>query len=212
MSVIIDRLIGFLSMIFIMIFFIPHILSHTDYFESISKLLIEYNNTYNIFVFLFLSFFLLFLKKILNSKRLNIKFIKFLRKYKNTAIVFVRRTIKTLFTYRKSFNTLCINICIAFVAQILIAICLFIIAFNIFSDDLGFINQLISSVVVQILSVVPISPGNIGVSEIAFSEIMYLLNKNIMYKYASIYLLFRFFNMLISIPSVVLYFLYYRER
>ena len=212
MSVIIDRLIGFLSMALIIILFLPYILFNMGYFEDISMLLLENINIYYMSVFIFTSVFLLFFKKVLNSRRLNIKFIKFLKKYKSTPLILVRRTVKVFFTYRKSFNKLCLNFFLAFITQILITLCLFIISFNIFSDNLGFINQLISSVIVQLLSVIPISPGNIGISEIAFSEIMYHLNNKIIYKYASIYLIFRFFNMLISTPSVVLYFLYYREK
>tara|TARA_Y100000389_G_scaffold203929_1_gene254150 strand:- start:4926 stop:5891 length:966 start_codon:yes stop_codon:yes gene_type:complete len=212
MSVIVDRLIGFLSMIFIIILFLPYILFNMGYFEGISMLLIKNINIYYMSVFLFVSLFLLFLKKVLNSRRLNIKFIKFLKKFKSAPLILARRTVKAFFTYRKSFDTLCINLFLAFITQILITLCLFIISFNIFSDNLGFINQLISSVIVQLLSVIPISPGNIGISEIAFSEIMHHLNNKIIYKYASIYLIFRFFNMLISAPSVVLYFLYYREK
>ena len=212
MSVIIDRLIGFLSMIFIIFLFLPYILFNMSYFEDFSISLIKNIYIYYIFVFLFISLFLLFLNKILNSRRLNIKFIKFLKKYKSTPLLLVRRTVKVFFTYRKSFGTLCANLFLAFITQILITLCLFVISYNIFLDNLGFVNQLISSVVVQVLSVIPISPGNIGVSEIAFSEIMYLLNNNIIYKYASIYLIFRFFNMLFSAPSVVLYFIYYKEK
>jgi glycosyltransferase 2 family protein len=212
MSVIVDRLIGFLSMIFIIILFLPYILFNMGYFEGISMLLIKNINIYYMSVFLFVSVFLLFLKKVLNSRRLNIKFIKFLKKFKSAPLILARRTVKAFFTYRKSFDTLCINLFLAFITQILITLCLFIISLNIFSDNLGFINQLISSVIVQLLSVIPISPGNIGISEIAFSEIMYHLNNKIIYKYASIYLIFRFFNMLISIPSVVLYFIYYKEK
>ena len=212
MSVAIDRLLGFFSMIFIVILFLPYILLSINYSRNIGELFLANIIPYNISIFFTLLIFLLFFNKFLNSRRLNIKLIKFLRKYKSKIVTLIIKILKSLFTYRKSIFIININLFLAFVIQIIITLCLFIISFYISFENSGFINQLISSVIVQILSVIPISPGNIGVSEIAFSEIMFLLNNNIALQYASIYLLFRFFNMLFSIPSVLLYFIAFKSK
>ena len=212
MSVAIDRLLGFFSMIFIVILFLPYILLSINYSRNIGELFLANIILYNISIFFTLLIFLLFFNKFLNSRRLNIKLIKFLRKYKSKIVTLIIKILKSLFTYRKSIFIININLFLAFVIQIIITLCLFIISFYISFENSGFINQLISSVIVQILSVIPISPGNIGVSEIAFSEIMFLLNNNIALQYASIYLLFRFFNMLFSIPSVLLYFIAFKSK
>lgn len=212
MSVAIDRLLGFFSMIFIVILFLPYILLSINYSRNIGDLFLANIILYNISIFFALLIFLLFFNKFLNSRRLNIKLIKFLRKYKSKIVTLTIKILKSLFTYRKSIFIININLFLAFVIQIIITLCLFIISFYISFENSGFINQLISSVIVQILSVIPISPGNIGVSEIAFSEIMFLLNNNITLQYASIYLLFRFFNMLFSIPSVLLYFIAFKSK
>ena len=83
---------------------------------------------------------------------------------------------------------------------------IYIISLDILSQYPSFFNNLISSIAVQIISVIPISPGNIGIGEAAFSQIMYLLNNNILLQYASVYFIFRIFNMLYSVPGVIIYY------
>jgi len=81
----------------------------------------------------------------------------------------------------------------------------------IISQDTTFFNNLIASLAVQIISVIPLSPGNIGVGEAAFSQIMYLLNSNILLHYASVYFIFRIFNMIFSVPGVIIYYIFMRR-
>ena len=96
--------------------------------------------------------------------------------------------------------------------QVIIGYSIFLICSYILLDDLGYLQNLISSLVVQIVSVIPLSPGNIGVGEAAFSQVMYLLNNNILLQYATVYFVFRIFNMICSVPGVIIYYLVIKKR
>ena len=206
MSVVIDRVIGLFSMLIILLAFLPQILSKNEVF--INHSFIDSINL-NIYYFLFSIFFIIFvifIKKCLNSRRINKVILLFLYKYKNKFIKLIAKTLKILFTYRKSSKNLLANLFIAIVVQIIIGYSIYIISLDILSQYPSFFNNLISSIAVQIISVIPISPGNIGIGEAAFSQIMYLLNNNILLQYASVYFIFRIFNMLYSVPGVIIYY------
>jgi len=206
MSVVIDRVIGLFSMLIILLAFLPQILSKNKVF--INNSFIDSINL-NIYYFLFSIFFIIFIifiKKCLNSRRINKAILLFLYKYKNRFIKLIAKTLKILFTYRKSSKNLLANLFIAIVVQIIIGYSIYVISLDILSQYPSFFNNLISSIAVQIISVIPISPGNIGIGEAAFSQIMYLLNNNILLQYASVYFIFRIFNMLYSVPGVIIYY------
>tara|TARA_B100001996_G_C18653181_1_gene590192 strand:- start:485 stop:1474 length:990 start_codon:yes stop_codon:yes gene_type:complete len=206
LSVAIDRLIGLFSMLIILLICLPQIFLKNeifflnDYVDN-SNLTLYYST-----LFLFLFLFFLFLKKCLNSRRINKTILLFLYKYKNSTVKFIAKTFKVLFTYRKSSANLLINILIAIVLQIIIGYSIYLISVGIINQDLSLFSNLVSSLGVQVLSVIPLSPGNIGVGEAAFSQIMYLMNNNILLQYASVYFIFRIFNMLLSIPGVIIYY------
>ena len=212
MSVVIDRLIGLFSMFILILICLPKIFfideSLFSFKISIFENLLIY---YPLLFFILILIFILF-RKILNSRRVNKVILLYLYKYKNKTFRFLAKIIKVLFSYRKSTKYLLYNLIIAIALQIIIGYSIFLICSYILQDDLGYLTNLISSLVVQIVSVIPLSPGNIGVGEAAFSQVMYLLNNNILLQYATVYFVFRIFNMICSVPGVIIYYLVIKKR
>ena len=212
MSVVIDRLIGLFSMFILILICLPKIFfideSLFSFKISIFENLLIY---YPLLFFILILIFILF-RKILNSRRVNKAILLYFYKYKNKTFRFLAKIIKVLFSYRKSTKYLLYNLIIAIALQIIIGYSIFLICSYILQDDLGYLTNLISSLVVQIVSVIPLSPGNIGVGEAAFSQVMYLLNNNILLQYATVYFVFRIFNMICSVPGVIIYYLLIKKR
>ena len=212
MSVVIDRLIGLFSMFILILICLPKIFfideSLFNFKISIFENLLIY---YPLLFFILILIFILF-RKILNSRRVNKAILLYFYKYKNKTFRFLAKIIKVLFSYRKSTKYLLYNLIIAIALQIIIGYSIFLICSYILQDDLGYLINLISSLVVQIVSVIPLSPGNIGVGEAAFSQVMYLLNNNILLQYATVYFVFRIFNMICSVPGVIIYYLVIKKR
>ena len=212
MSVVLDRLIGLFSMFILILICLPKIFfideSLFSFKISIFENLLIY---YPLLFFILILIFILF-RKILNSRRVNKAILLYFYKYKNKTFRFLAKIIKVLFSYRKSTKYLLYNLIIAIALQIIIGYSIFLICSYILQDDLGYLTNLISSLVVQIVSVIPLSPGNIGVGEAAFSQVMYLLNNNILLQYATVYFVFRIFNMICSVPGVIIYYLVIKKR
>ena len=212
MSVVIDRLIGLFSMFILILICLPKIFfideSLFNFKISIFENLLIY---YPLLFFILIIIFILF-RKILNSRRVNKAILLYFYKYKNKTFRFLAKIIKVLFSYRKSTKYLLYNLIIAIALQIIIGYSIYLICSYILQDDLGYLINLISSLVVQIVSVIPLSPGNIGVGEAAFSQVMYLLNNNILLQYATVYFVFRIFNMICSVPGVIIYYLVIKKR
>ena len=212
MSVVLDRLIGLFSMFILILICLPKIFfideSLFSFKISIFENLLIY---YPLLFFILILIFILF-RKILNSRRVNKAILLYFYKYKNKTFRFLAKIIKVLFSYRKSTKYLLYNLIIAIALQIIIGYSIFLICSYILQDDLSYLTNLISSLVVQIVSVIPLSPGNIGVGEAAFSQVMYLLNNNILLQYATVYFVFRIFNMICSVPGVIIYYLVIKKR
>ena len=212
MSVVIDRLIGLFSMFILILICLPKIFYIDQSFFSFKILIFENLLIYYSLLFFTLILIFILFRKILNSRRVNKVILLYLYKYKNKTFRFLAKIIKVLFSYRKSTKYLLYNLIIAIALQVIIGYSIFLICSYILLDDLGYLQNLISSLVVQIVSVIPLSPGNIGVGEAAFSQVMYLLNNNILLQYATVYFVFRIFNMICSVPGVIIYYLVIKKR
>ena len=212
MSVVIDRLIGLFSMFLLIVICFPKIIEYSSDFSNFNTPIAD--NLFKYYSIVFLSFFFLciLIKKILNSRRINKIIFLYFYRYKNNTFRIISKTIKVLFSYRKSSLYLLYNLISAMLLQIIIAFSIFIICTYVINFEISYFNNLVSSLIVQIISIVPLSPGNIGVGEAAFSQIMYILNNNILLQYATVYFIFRIFNMLCSIPGVIIYYLVIRKR
>lgn len=210
LSVVIDRAIGLLSMLMILLIFLPQIFTNTELFNI--NFLFNNKNYYYLFLFSFFIFFFLFIRKSLNSRRINKIILLYLYKYKSKLVKFIARTLKILFTYRKSSINLLINLLIAIILQVVIGYSIFLIAAEILAEDTSFFHNLVANIAVQIVSKLPISPGGIGVGEAAFSQVMYLLNNNVLLQYASVLFIFRIFNMIYSVPGVIIYYIFVKNK
>ena len=212
MSVVLDRLIGLFSMLILILICLPKIFSIDKSLIYFDVLIFENVILYYSFLFLIVFIFFILIRKMLNSRRVNKIILLYFYRYKNKFFRFFTKIIKVLFSYRKSSKYLLYNLVIAIVLQIIIAFSIFLICSNIIQGDLSYLINLMASLVVQIVSVIPLSPGNIGVGEAAFSQVMYALNQNILLQYATVYFIFRIFNMLCSIPGVIVYYLVIKKH
>ena len=205
LSVILDRAVGLMCMGIIILYSIPVILKNL----SINSFLSIYDSNiylyYGLLTFLIFSLFLLG-KIILNSKRIENLILRSLKKYKNKIIKMLVKTIDIFFTYKKNSLNIFFNILLSISIQIIIAIALYLITLKTLMVDLSLISHTISSVCVQILSIIPISPGNIGVGEAAFSQIMYYMNSKTLLEFASVYFIYRLINMIFALPGMFVYF------
>ena len=197
-------------MIIIFFIFLPQIFLNNDIF-GLSNFLNENKNIYYLTLITFLVFLFLFIKKCLNSRRINKIIILFLYKYKNKVIKLIAKMFKVLFSYRKSSLNLLVNLLIAIFLQIVIGYSIFLIASDVLLEATSFSHNLVANIAVQAVSKLPISPGGIGVGEAAFTQVMYLLNNNILLQYASVLFIFRIFNMIYSIPGVIIYYLFIKN-
>ena len=212
MSVVLDRLIGLFSMLILILICLPKIFSIDKSLIYFDVLIFENVILYYSFLFLIVFIFFILIRKMLNSRRVNKIILLYFYRYKNKFFRFFTKIIKVLFSYRKSSKYLLYNLVIAIILQIIIAFSIFLICSNIIQGDLSYLINLMASLVVQIVSVIPLSPGNIGVGEAAFSQVMYALNQNILLQYATVYFIFRIFNMLCSIPGVIIYYLVIKKH
>ena len=210
LSVVIDRAIGLLSMLMILIIFLPKIFINSNIFD-INSIFHNVNHYYS-FISIFFIVFLLFIRKCLNSRRINKIIILYLYKYKNKIIKFIAKTLKIFFTYRKASRYLLLNLLLAIILQFIIGYSIYLIAIEILAKDTSFFHNLVANIAVQIVSKLPISPGGIGVGEAAFSQVMYLLNNNILLQYASVLFIFRIFNMIYSVPGVIIYYVFLKKK
>tara|TARA_B100000579_G_C22838392_1_gene860102 strand:+ start:85 stop:1068 length:984 start_codon:yes stop_codon:yes gene_type:complete len=205
LSVILDRVVGLMCMGIIILYSVPVILENLN----INSFLSIYDSNiylyYGLLTFLIFSLFLLG-KMILNSKRIENLIIRSLKKYKNKIIKMLVETIDIFFTYKKNSLNIFFNIILSISIQIIIAIALYLITLKTLMVDLSLISHTVSSVCVQILSIIPISPGNIGVGEAAFSQIMYYMNSKTLLEFASVYFIYRLINMIFALPGMFVYF------
>ena len=116
------------------------------------------------------------------------------------------KTVDIFFTYKKNSLNIIYNIALAICIQLVIATSLYLISLEMLAEDLDLISHIISSVFVHILNIIPISPGNVGVGEAAFSQIMYYMNSKVLLEYASVYFIFRLINMIFALPGMFVYF------
>lgn len=137
-------------------------------------------------------------------------------KYKN----FILTTVKTNTFMSKQFSKLfgviefykkmpyglfieCIAVSI--LIQILLGYITFVIGKILGLNVVSFLCFLTASLIVQVASIVPISPGGIGVSEMAFAKTIILLNPQAPAAYATIYIAFRLIYMISTAPGILLF-------
>jgi uncharacterized protein (TIRG00374 family) len=96
-------------------------------------------------------------------------------------------------------------IVISIIIQLLLALTLVFISYLLEFNSVSVLDYTIASLITQIASLIPISPGGFGVGEMAFGKTVLQLNPNIPAAYATIYLAFRILNMLFCAPGIVFF-------
>jgi uncharacterized membrane protein YbhN (UPF0104 family) len=71
--------------------------------------------------------------------------------------------------------------------------------------SLPFFDFILAIAIAQIVSLIPIAPGGFGIGEVAFANVMTLLNANITGPYATIFLAYRIINILPYLPGIMLF-------
>lgn len=204
-SIIIDRGIGLLAMILVVFFFLPSL------FEKINKLkwiVADYSHLilpYLIFLALItaLSFFAVF--SLVRNKSFYKKITSLLKKRQGKIFFILLKLVRAIFAYRKSMLVIILNMILAILIQVIISFSLFYIGQKILSQDINIFSYNLASILTQIISIIPISPGGVGIGEVSFAKILYYLNDRILLGYASVYFAFRMINILTCVPGILLF-------
>jgi uncharacterized protein (TIRG00374 family) len=205
LSIIIDRSVGLFAMLLVALFFLPSLSTKINKLKWIviehSELIVPYFVSISLLVTSVVALVCYFI----NHKKTYKKITSLLKKRKNGLHKFLFKIITAIFSYRKSRSVLFLNIIIAIIIQIIIAVCLLLIGNKILNNNIGLFSYNLASIITQIVSVAPISPGGIGVGEITFAKTLYYLNDRILLGYASVYFAFRMLSIFCCIPGIVLF-------
>ncbi|MES2960917.1 MAG: lysylphosphatidylglycerol synthase transmembrane domain-containing protein [Pseudomonadota bacterium] len=205
MSIIIDRVVGLLAMILVVLFFLPSL------FGKINKLkwiVLDYSHLivpYYIFLAIATIAVIFLVFSLVNNKKLYKKITAILKRKESRIFYILLKLVRAVFAYRKSITVVVQNIILAIVIQIIISCCLFFIGQKILNQDINIFSYNLASILTQIISIVPISPGGIGIGEVSFAKILYYLNDRILLGYASVYFAFRMINILVCVPGIMLF-------
>jgi uncharacterized protein (TIRG00374 family) len=107
--------------------------------------------------------------------------------------------------YRIPLPVLIKTIIISTIVEYLVVSALLIIAKMMGLPPLVFSHAVLALGITLLVSVIPITPGGIGVGEMAFANVLLLLNPGSTIAYATIYLAYRLLSMLAYLPAVLFY-------
>jgi uncharacterized protein (TIRG00374 family) len=88
--------------------------------------------------------------------------------------------------------------------QFIMAITVKLIAEMMGFTGISLSDYLIAASLTQIVNLIPATPGGVGIGEIAFANILYLLNPGTNAAYATVYFAFRLIGTLTYLPGVIL--------
>lgn len=89
--------------------------------------------------------------------------------------------------------------------QLIIAITCMLIAHMLNFPAISFFAIILAIGLAQIANLIPIAPGGIGVGEVAFANILLLMNPDAAASYATIFLVYRIINILPYLPGVIIF-------
>lgn len=112
--------------------------------------------------------------------------------------------LEALHVYRNSTKTLIECLAASVLIQILIAGTCMLIANIMHFPALSFADYMMAIAFTQIANLIPIAPGGFGVGEIAFANVLILLNPSQPATYATIFLAYRLIGLLLYLPGVVI--------
>jgi glycosyltransferase 2 family protein len=192
-SIILDRIFGFLGLTIICIFFFFKILSKEFYLKLISYIL--ENQEYLFFVTI-----IFFLLSFLATKAVK-------KYFKNDIFNFLDYKKVNIFNI---FYLLIISVIIFIIINLMIyLITNYAYRFNISLNVIFFTNS-----IALFVNSLPLTPGGIGLGEIAYTELINLFNeyKKNLINLSNVYLIFRIINLTISLPGIIFFLLYKKSR
>ena len=107
--------------------------------------------------------------------------------------------------YRIPKKVLLKSVLISIIVEYLLVTALLIIAKMMGLPALDFSQVVLALGMTLLVSVIPLTPGGIGVGEMAFANILLLFNPGSMIAYATIYLAHRLLSMLAYLPALLFY-------
>jgi len=150
-----------------------------------------------------LGFLILFLFSSLLSERIDIR--SWLSKsFPNKKwLMPILSLLEAIYIYSKSKTTILKCLAASILIQIMIVIICQLIAKCMDFPSISFFSYIIASAVTQVANLIPITPGGIGVGEIAFAHTLTLLNPEISVTYATIFLAYRLIGIILYLPSAI---------
>lgn len=118
---------------------------------------------------------------------------------------FILSFLDALYIYRSSKKIIMQCLVLSVVIQIFIAITCMLIAKMMHFPPLSFSDYVLAIALTQIINLIPIAPGGFGVGEIAFANILSLLNPTIHATYATIFLAYRIIGIIIYLPGLLVF-------
>lgn len=116
----------------------------------------------------------------------------------------VAELIKVVRIYKKSPLIVMECIVISMLIQVLLAYIVATIGYAFGFDFISFLPFMIANLITQLTSLLPISPGGLGVGEMAFAKSIVQLT-GVVGAYATIYLAYRILTMIFSAPGVFIF-------
>lgn len=205
LSILIDRILGMFAMMISIAILLPFFLS--DLLKN-SAVFTHHTDFIVLYVLLVISLsagILALFFYVLRHKTLYRKLLSFFNK-KSTLLRRFAPLIKALFLYRNSRVAILGNLFLAITLHIIIGYWLFVIgSYLLVGAELTIFSNIIANIVTQLISIIPISPGGLGIGEAAFGKTMYYLNHQIPLSYATIFLIYRIYNVVLGLPATIMF-------
>jgi uncharacterized protein (TIRG00374 family) len=130
---------------------------------------------------------------------------RFSKAIKNSLSGKLAELVLILKTYKNSPWVIVEGIFLSIIIQVLLGFIAVVIGLMLEFPVVSELHYTIASLVTQLVSLIPISPGGFGVGEMAFAKTVMQLNPMLPAAYATIYLAFRVINMLFLVPGILFF-------
>ena len=114
--------------------------------------------------------------------------------------------------YRKSLWVIIQCLLASVVIQVFIAITMLIINHMMGLPPVSLLRLAIAAAIAQIANLLPLTPGGLGVGEVAFANVLLFLNPLINAPYATVFLSFRLISLVSYLPAVLFYVVNFRRN
>ncbi|MCR9191785.1 MAG: flippase-like domain-containing protein [Gammaproteobacteria bacterium] len=123
-----------------------------------------------------------------------------------------RTALKTIQTSDAPKKIILYAIFISIVNQMLLVLAILIISKVMNFPTIPVLDYTFAMVIGQIASYIPLTPGGIGVGEVAFANTLILLNPEILASYATIFFTFRLMNLVAYLPGMIIGFSIFKKN